>query len=129
MPGRALDAFKCARIELETPDKLEELIAHAGVFFHAKREGVVAPRSMHIHGDPRIGEACNIVKMDGRTVLADLGQGAGRGGHVRFSENLVVDAKHLPFLLENGQEFAKVLVGATHHCLVFLECFRPRATR
>ena len=119
LPGRALDAFKCARVELETPDKLEELIAHAGVFFHAKRQSVVAPRSMHVHGDPRVAEAGYIVKMDGRTVLADLGEGACCGGHVGFRENLLVDAKHLPFLLEDGQEFAKVLVGATHHCLAF----------
>jgi hypothetical protein len=30
-----------------------------------------------------------------------------------------MDAKHLPLLLEDGQEFAKILVGGTHHCLVF----------
>ena len=104
---------------METPDKLEELIAHAGVFFHAKREGVVAPRPMYIHGHPGVGEACNIVKMDGRTVFTDLGEGAGRSGYIWFSQNLVMDAKHLPFLLEDGQEFAKILVGATHHCLAF----------
>jgi len=104
---------------LETPDKLKELVAHAGVFVHAKRQGVVAPRPMYIHGHPGVGEARYIVKMDGRAVFTDLGEGAGCSGYIWLRQNLVMDAKHLPLLLEDGQEFAKILVGGTHHCLVF----------
>ena len=65
LPGRASSTrSSCARIELETPDELKELVAHAGVLVHAKRKGMVAPGAMYVHGHPGAGEARDLVEMD-----------------------------------------------------------------
>ena len=64
---------------------------------------------MYIHGDPGVGEARYIVKMDGRTVFADLGEGAGCSGYIWLRQNLIMDAKHLPFLLETDRNSRRSL--------------------
>ncbi|CAM5395949.1 hypothetical protein SANTM175S_10387 [Streptomyces antimycoticus] len=110
-PRRVLAPLGGDREGVPAADELLDLFLGAGLLGQVERERVIGPGAVHIERDPRVGEALDVVEVQGGGVAAQARGGVRGGGDIRLRHHLVGDVQQLPLLPEGVEKAAEVVVG------------------